>query len=131
MTSPRFSVAASLLAVFLGGVVVGGFGQRLYMAKTVAATVSGPRNADEWRKEYVETLRSRLKLNNQQVARLNVILDETRDQFKAFRERHKEETKAIHDAQVANIEQILDAGQRTEYERFREERDRLRQAGKN
>ena len=131
MTTSRISVAASLLAVFLGGVVVGGFGQRLYMTKTVAATVAGPRNADEWRREYVETLRSRLHLNEQQVGKLNVILDDTRDRFKAFRERHKDETKAIHEAQVTSINEILDANQRIEYDRFREERDRLKQAGKN
>ena len=35
MNRSRLSVAAYMLAVFIGGVMVGGFGQRLYTAKAV------------------------------------------------------------------------------------------------
>ena len=39
--------------------------------------------------------------------------------------------KAIHDTQVARINEILDANQRVEYERFRAERDKSKQEKKN
>jgi len=131
MNRSRLGVAAYMLAVFLGGIVVGSFGQRLYSTRVVGATTRSLRGADEFRKAYVEELHTRLRLNDQQVQKLNVILDETRDKFKVFREQHKEEMKAIHDTQVAKINEILDEGQRVEYERFRVERDKLKQEKKN
>ena len=131
MNRSRLVVAAYMLAVFLGGIVVGSFGQRLYSTRVVGATTHSARNADEFRKAYVADLRSRLQLDDQQVQKLNGILDDTRDRFKAFREEHKDEMKAIHDTQVAKINEILDANQRVEYERFRAERDKLKQEKKN
>ena len=131
MNRSRLSVAAYMLAVFIGGVVVGGFGQRLYTAKAVNAIVRSPRNADEFRKIYVEDMRARLKLDEPQLQKLNVILDETRDRYKAFRDQHKDEMKVIHDTQVARINEILDPNQRVEYERFRAERDKSKQEKKN
>jgi hypothetical protein len=131
MNRSRLTVAAYMLAVFLGGVIVGSFGQRLYTVKAVGASVRSPRNADEFRKSYVSDMRARLKLDDQQVLKLNAILDETRDRFKAFKDQHKDEMKAIHDTQVARINDILDASQRAEYDRFRAERDKGKQEKKN
>jgi uncharacterized protein YeaO (DUF488 family) len=131
MNRSRLVVAAYMLAVFLGGIIVGAFGQRLYTVKTVGATARSPRNADEFRRSYVAEMRGRLELDDQQVQKLNVILDETRDRFKAFKEQHKDEMKAIHDTQIARINEILNANQRAEYERFRAERDKWKQEKKN
>ncbi len=131
MNRSRLTVAGYMLAVFIGGIIVGSFGQRLYTVRAVGATVHAPRNADEFRRTYVADMKARLKLDDRQTEKLNFILDETRDRFKAFKDQHKDEMKAIHDTQVARINEILDANQRAEYERFRAERDKWKQEKKN
>lgn len=131
MNRSRISIAGYVLAVFLSGIVVGGFGERLFMARSVGATGRMPRNPDEFRKAYVEDIRTRLHLDEPQLTKLHSILDETRESYKAFKEQHKPEMKAIHDTQVAKINAILNETQRVEYERFRAEREKPQQEKKN
>ena len=69
-------------------------------------------------------MRTRLKLSDQQVTDLNVVLDSTRDRFRQLREKERPEVKAIQDDQVARIRVLLSSEQRAEYEKMREERDR-------
>jgi len=113
-----------LCAVFMGGAAVGGFGVSLYSARTVNA--STPASPVAWRQKYVKDLGERLKLTGDQVTKLNSILDDTRAQYDAVKARYKPEMDRIHDGQISNIRAMLDQKQATEYERFREERDRER-----
>jgi len=113
-----------LLAVFASGAAVGGFGVSLYATRTVVA--SGPVSPVAWRQKYVKELGDRLKLNGDQVAKLNTILDDTRERYDAVKLRYKPEMDKIHDEQVASIRYMLDNRQATEYDKFREERDRER-----
>ncbi len=122
-------VLASYLAlVFVSGLVVGALGYRLYTADSVAARSQRP-SPEEYRRRYVETLTSRLKLTGEQVGKLNLILDETRDRFRTLDEDiirpHKQE---IRDHQVEAINTMLTEEQRAGYEKFRQERaERRRQ----
>jgi len=110
--------------VFLSGTVVGGFSYHLYTQSNVKAdTRSGP---EDFRRRYVEEMRTRLSLDAEQIKKLNGILDETRVQYRAFNERHKDELKIIQDGQVARVNTILSAAQQAEYVKLREERERRR-----
>jgi hypothetical protein len=71
-------------------------------------------------------MHSRLKLSGSQVKQLEVILDETRDKFRDFREKQRPGMKAIQDEQTARITAMLDEGQRREYEKMRQEREERR-----
>ena len=124
----RFSVTVGIymLAVFLSGVVVGGFGHRLYTAKSVSATAPSRPDPEEYRRRYITELKARLDLNDEQLRQVNGILDQTRERFKQLREKHRPEMKAIHDGQVSQINSILTEPQRVEYEKFRAEREKQR-----
>lgn len=124
MTRSKFAIALYLLLVFLSGAVVGVLGHRLYTATSVIATRPTSRTPDEYRQKYLAEMRTRLKLDDSQVQQLNAILDNTRDQFRDFRERHKTELKSIQDDQVAKINALLTEAQRSQYERMRAERER-------
>ena len=113
------SVVLYLCLVFLSGVVVGAFGYGLYHQHTVQAQ-AGP---DAGRLRYLEDIRKRLKLRNDQFAKVTVILDSTRDRFHEVREKYKPELKAIQEQQNAAIRAILDDSQKAEYEKMRAERD--------
>jgi capsule polysaccharide export protein KpsE/RkpR len=131
----KFSVAAvaSMIAVFCSGIVVGALGHRLYTVKSVIATADmdkgsrdKPKSAEDYRKKFVDEMQARLKLDDTQLKQLNVILDDTRDQFHAVKQRGKAEMKQIHDAQKERITEILSAPQRAEYEKMIAERDQRR-----
>ncbi|MFN3324908.1 MAG: hypothetical protein ACK5AZ_15530 [Bryobacteraceae bacterium] len=117
------SVALYLTIVFASGVLVGGFGHRLYSVASVDASTA-PTTPEEYRQRYVDEMRSRLHLDEEQVQSLHVILDETRVRFHEVKERYRPEMKEIQDDQVRQIKSILSEEQRLEYDNMREERER-------
>jgi len=109
-----------LLVVFASGAVVGGFANRLYMAKTVSATVTAPPSRAQLRKQYTEDMRTRLHLTDPQIAELQRIMDAT---GKRMHEMHK----TIEDEHIREVAAMLDDGQKAEYAKMREEREKHRQ----
>jgi Spy/CpxP family protein refolding chaperone len=126
MKRSSLSTAVYLLLVFLSGIAVGVFANRLYVMNSVSANASS-KSPEEWRRKYVEEMRSRLRLSDQQVAQLQPILDETRQRFHDAHERAKPELKAIQDEQVQKVRSILKDDQKAEFEKFRQEREKRRQ----
>jgi hypothetical protein len=119
MRLSRLNVTLYVALIFASGLLVGVFGHRLYMVKTVIA--KGP---EEWRKQYMTEMQKRLSLRQEQVSQLNTVLDETRTRFHEVREKSRPEMESIKSQQQAKIRAILDEGQRAEYEKMRQERDR-------
>jgi hypothetical protein len=120
----RSGLAAALyvLLIFASGVVVGAFGYRLYLGSAVSASAG----TTEYRQRYIADMQARLRLDEGQVARLRIILDSIREEYRTFRENHKPELQAIQDSQVRKINAILTNNQRAEYDKMREEREKLR-----
>ena len=126
-----WGAALYVVLVFAAGVTAGALGHRLAVARDVIAKTN-PASPAEWRTKHVAEMQTRLKLSTTQVAGLNAILDATRDEYRAARERAKPEMKRIHDGQIERITAMLTPDQRPEYERIVEEHDRqrkLREAG--
>jgi hypothetical protein len=109
-----------LLVVFASGAVVGGFANRLWMAKTVNATVNAPHSRAELRKQYIQDMRSRLHLTDAQVTELQQIMDATGQHM---HEMHK----TIEDEHIRKVVAMLDDRQKAEYAKMREEREKHRQ----
>lgn len=129
MKPSRFTVFGSLLLVFASGAVLGALGYRYYNLKTVAAvSPAGNRSPEEFRKRYMVTMRDRLKLTPKQEESLSGILDETREKYRVFWEKHGDERKEIEDNQVVRINAILDEAQQAEYAAMRKEREDRRKA---
>ncbi|HYI95956.1 MAG TPA: hypothetical protein VEX68_20610 [Bryobacteraceae bacterium] len=126
MKRSHINVILSLLAVFGSGIAVGAFAYHSYSTKTVSARVDGPvrRDPQEWRRQYLEEISSRLQLDPTQLGHLNGILDETRARFKGLKERHKKEIDEVKSAQTEQIKSILTPAQKPEFDKFREERER-------
>jgi Spy/CpxP family protein refolding chaperone len=123
----RSSLTAGLylLLLFFSGVAVGAFGLHLYTLNSVRAT--GPRDPNEFRRRYIEELRTRLKLTDEQVNQLGPILDETRRRHRELMDKHRPEMKAIQDEQVSKIRAILQDSQQAEYTKLLDEREKQRQ----
>jgi len=112
-----------LALVFVCGVVVGGFANRLYMMKTVSAASTAPRGHGDFRKQYIQEMRTRLKLSESQVTALQQIMDDTGQHF---RELHK----SIEEEHRQKVNAILNDSQKAEYAKMLAEREQRRARAK-
>jgi hypothetical protein len=120
-----------VLLVFLSGSVLGAVAYRLYAVSAVQTGVDIARkqpkmNPEELRKHMVEEYRTKVKMDDQQVAAIQQILDQTRADFHKMRDRMNAEGEAIQNAQVEKINAILREDQRPLYAALRAEREKQR-----
>jgi hypothetical protein len=128
MPKSRLTAALYLSLVFLSGALVGGLSYRLYAVNSVSAITGSPKpTPEEARRRYMDSIRAKVNLDEQQVEQVNQILDETRAQFDQVRGKMHAESQAIQNRQVEEITAILRDDQKPLYAAFREERERLRQ----
>ena len=123
MTLSRRATVLYSLLVFASGSLLGALTHRLYMVSTVSATAR-PGTPDEWRQKYMAEMQSRLKLNEQQILKLNIYLDETRSRVREVQAKAKPEIEQIKKEQREKIKVMLDPAQKAEYEKLLEERAR-------
>jgi len=123
MKRSQLAVALYAVLTFASGTLVGVVGHRLYVTANTKEG-GGRRSPDDFRKRYIEEMRSRLKLDDQQVSQLNGILDATRERFRQLRERERPEMDAIQEDQRTRIRAILSPAQQAEYTKFLEEREK-------
>ena len=114
MRRSNFATLVYLLVVFVSGVVLGGFANRLVMGP------KPPPSRTELRKQYIQDMRTRLHLNEAQVTQLQEIADATG-------QRMHDMHKSIEDEHIQKVVAILDDSQKAEYAKMREEREKHRQ----
>ena len=129
---PKYKISAvlSLLVVFLSGSVLGAVAYRLYAVNAVQGVDAArkPRvSPEEFRKHYVEEFRTKVKMDDRQLATLQQILDETRAAGRKMREKMNAEGEVIQAAQVEKINAILREEQRPLYAELRAEHKRQRE----
>ena len=121
MRLSRATIAVYVLLVFASGAVLGAFGHRLYAVSTVNARPG--RNPEEFRKRAIAEYQRRLKLDPQQVAKLEGIMDETRARVEETRQKMRPAYQKIHEEQAAKVREMLSPDQIVEFEKMRKERD--------
>jgi hypothetical protein len=125
MKLSRWTVALYVGLVFASGIVVGAYGHRFIDIVGVSAKAPNP---EEFRKRFNAEMRTRLQLTGEQITRLDAILEQTREEFRATRDGLEPALQKIREEQHQRILQILDPDQRAEYEKMRLEREaRIRQ----
>ncbi len=121
MRRPGASAVIYLCLVFLSGILVGAFGWRMYSVRAEGG--KNPCSPEAMRRQYIEDMRTRLNLSGDQFGKVQSILDETHERFRALREKYRPEVRTIQEEQVERIRAVLDPGQRAEYEKMRQERE--------
>jgi len=127
MLKSRLSAFVSLLLVFLSGALVGAFAYRLVAVNTVLTSgANGPRpprpDPEEVRKHLDAEMRDRVKLDSEQIAKYNKILDETHDEFDQIHKKANEETRALRERQAEKVNAILREDQKPLYAQLRAEK---------
>jgi len=115
----RLTIALYVGLIFACGVVLGVFGHSLYAVTTVK---SGPK-PEELRKKRLAEMQSRMKLTDEQFAKIASIFDETRAKYHEVRERYKPELDSLESAQRDKVRSVLTPDQRLEYEKMLKERE--------
>jgi len=126
MPRTRVSAALYLVLVFASGILVGVVSHRLYVTTTVSATaIPAPRTMDEVRQKYLADMRAKVGVNEQQVASVNQILDDTKRKFDELHAQEKPMHDKVTQEQVDAISALLTPPQKVAYDKWREERARL------
>ena len=126
MPRTRVSTALYLVLVFASGILVGVVSHRLYVTSTVSATAPPPpRTLDEVRKKYLADMRVKVGVNDEQVASVNRILDDTKRKFDELHAQEKPTHDKVTQEQVDAISALLTPPQKIAYDKWREERARL------
>jgi uncharacterized protein YnzC (UPF0291/DUF896 family) len=123
MKRSQLAVALYAVLTFASGALVGIVGHRLYVTAG-AREQPGRRSPDDFRRRYIEEMRSRLKLDDQQVTKLEGILDATRDRIRQVRDKERPEMDAIQEEQRSRIRAMLNPAQQAEYAKMLEEREK-------
>jgi hypothetical protein len=127
-------IAIYLFVVFLSGAVVGALGYRLYSppaAKSGSVAMPPKITPEEFRRQYLEEMRTRVNLTPDQMQKLNVILDESRAHMLEARGQHDQTVKQIREQQFEQVRAMLTPEQLPKYEQVRLEREqRAKAAGK-
>lgn len=138
MPRTKLTAAVYVLLVFLSGAMVGAFAHRLYMVKTVLSTDPSPTprrlGPAEWRRHIVDEMRTKVKLDDQQIVSLQHIFDQTDSEFKDLHakrkpedQRRSSENQAIQNQMVDRINAILRDDQKPLYQQYRAEREAERE----
>jgi len=128
MKLSRAAIALYVGLVFASGAVLGVFGHRLYTVSSVSAKAA--RNPEEWRKKTMTEMQTRLKLTDDQVVKLNAIMDETRTRVEETRQKMRPAYEKINEEQQSKIRALLTPEQQVEHEKMLKERqERQKQNG--
>jgi hypothetical protein len=136
MKLSRATIALYVGLVFVCGGVLGFFSNRLYSATTVSASKTGgvgggsgtgtakaAPTPEEFRKWLTGYYQKRLGLTDEQVQKMNLILDESQAQVKAIHAQMDPQLDAVRANQVTRMSLMLTPTQQTEYEKMRKERE--------
>ena len=126
MPRTRLSAALYLLLVFASGILVGVVSHRLYVTNTVRATssVAATPTSDEVRQKYLLEMRSKVGINDSQLADVNRILDETKRKFDELHASEKPQRDKIQQEQIDAISALLTPTEKVAYDNWRAERAR-------
>ena len=121
----QLPIGVYLALVFLSGVLIGGFGLRLYMVRTVNASVAHKEpSAEQFRRQYLNEMQRKLGLDAAQVSSINAVLDDTKARFQEIHKQIEPQVKALKQGQVEKIRALLTPEQRPKYDQWRAERER-------
>jgi hypothetical protein len=122
MPRTRLTAILYLILVFASGVLVGVVSTRLYAVKASVPPAAAPRTMAEFTHRYVEEMRQKVGVNDEQVAAVKKILFDTKKKYDDLRHRERPLRDRIQQDQVDAIRSVLSETQKPRYETWRAER---------
>jgi hypothetical protein len=132
MNLSRTAIALYMGLVFVSGAVLGGFGDHVYGTYRVSPAKSGkaPKSPEEVRRSIIDFWKSHLKLTDDQVIKVGLIMDETRARMDEVHRSTVPAQQEIRREQMDKMRAILMPEQQTEYDRLQKAREeRMKKGG--
>jgi len=117
MVETRVKAQFAIVIVFLLGVAAGALGLTVYSRWSETGRPSGWTGKFD-RERYVKQMTEAVGLRSEQMGPLDAILDETREEFLALRERVRPQFDDIKQRARQRIRGILNAEQQARFEEF-------------
>jgi len=117
------TIALYLILVFASGITVGVVSYRLYSTSTASASTAKP-TIGEFRRLYLEGMRTKVGAGPDQLDKVAVILDDTRDKLNELAAKEKPLHDRIREEHIAEIRALLNDQQKVAYDNWRAERAR-------
>jgi hypothetical protein len=118
----KLPIAAYLFLVLLSGAVVGAMGYRIYNPPS-ARSIGPRRGTEEFHRQYLDEMRTRIGLSPDQMDKLKVILERTNERYDDARTQHNEMVRQLREDHHASVRAMLSAEQLPKYEQLRSERE--------
>lgn len=125
MPRSRISIALYLVLVFASGILVGIASNRLYATSTASAN-SSPHSISEFRKRYLDGMRTRVGANDAQIAAITKQLDETKRKYDELAAMEQPLHDKIQEDHIEAIKALLTPQQVAAYDNWRAERARIK-----
>jgi hypothetical protein len=126
MPRSRLSIALYLVLVFASGILVGIVSFRLYSTNTASANNS-PQSMSEYRKRYLDGMRTKVGVSEAQIVAITRELDQTKRKFDALAAQEQPLHDKIQQDHIDEIKALLNDQQRIAYDNWRAERERAKQ----
>jgi hypothetical protein len=128
MPRTRISIAVYLFLVFASGIMVGLVSYRLYAANTASA--NSPRSMSEFRKRYLDGMRTKVGVSEAQIVAITRTLDETKRKYDALAAEEQPLHDKIQQDHINEVKALLNDQQKVAYDNWRAERERAKQQAK-
>jgi hypothetical protein len=132
MNLTRSSIALYIGLVFISGALLGGFGDHVYGTYRVSPSksVKASKSPEEVRHAIIDFWKSHLKLTDDQVVKVGLIMDETRVRMDEVHRGTIPAQQEIRREQMEKMRAMLTLDQQMEYDRLQKEREeRIKKGG--
>jgi uncharacterized protein YnzC (UPF0291/DUF896 family) len=122
----RLTIALYLVLVFASGVLVGVVSHRLYATTSTASANNSPQTVNEFRRRYLDGMRTQVGATEPQLAEISKILDDTKQKVNELAAAEKPLHDKIQQDHIDQIKELLNPQQRIAYENWRAARERAK-----
>jgi hypothetical protein len=122
----RLTIALYLVLVFASGILVGVESHRLYATTSTARANNSPQNMSEFRRRYLDGMRTKVGVSDTQLAQINNILEDTKKKVNELAAVEQPLHDRIQQEHIQQIKDLLTPEQKIAYDNWRAERERAK-----
>src|SRR5579863_6198612 len=127
LSRSRTTIALYLVLVFASGILVGVESHRMYATTSTArAKTDPPKNMGEFRRRYLDGMKTQVGVSDTQLAQINIILEDTKKKVNELAAAEKPLHDQILQEHVDQIKDLLSPQQKIAYDNWRAERERAK-----
>jgi len=126
LSRSRTTIALYLVLVFASGILVGVESHRLYATTSTARANSSPQNMGEFRRRYLEGMKTQVGVSDSQLVQINNILEDTKKRVNELAALEKPLHDRIQQEHIDQIKDLLTPEQKIAYDNWRAARERAK-----